>query len=41
MAEDLETRLVGVVHEEEGDARIVLQISQADVLFVAAQIGES
>ena len=37
-AEDLEASLVRIVHEEKGYARVVLQIPQADVLFVAAQI---
>src|SRR5258708_16199074 len=40
-AQDLEAGLVGVVHEEEGYARVVFQISQADVLFVAAKIREA
>ena len=39
--ENLETGLVGIVHEEEGYARIVIKVSQADVLLVAAEICEA
>ena len=40
-AEDLEPGLVGIVHEEEGHVWIVFQVSQADVLLVAAQVCEA
>ena len=39
--EDLETGLVGVVHEEQGDARVVFEIAKTDVLLVAAKIREA
>jgi hypothetical protein len=39
--EDLEASLVGIVHEEQSHARIVLQIAEADVLLVAAQVREA
>src|SRR5271170_7979632 len=39
--ENLETGLVGVVHEEEGYAVVMLEVAEADVLPVGAQIGES
>ncbi len=40
-AEDLEARLVGVVHEEERDAVVVGEIAERDVLLVAAEISEA
>jgi hypothetical protein len=40
-AEDLESRLVGVVHEEEGDAVVVVEVAEGDVLLVAAQVGKA
>ena len=40
VAEDLEARLVGVVHEEECDAVVVGEIAERDVLLVAAEVGE-
>jgi hypothetical protein len=40
-AQDLEPGLVRVVHKEEGDAVVMLQVSNADVLLVAAQVGEA
>ena len=40
-AENLEAGLVGVVHEEEGHTWVVFEISQADVLLVAAKIREA
>ena len=40
-AEDFEAGLVGVVHEEEGDAVVVVKIAEADVLLVAAEVGEA
>ena len=40
-AKNLETLLVRVVHEEEGDTIVVLEVSGADVLLVAAQVGEA
>ena len=39
-AEDLQAGLVGVVHEEERDAGVVLEVAEGDVLLVAAQVGE-
>jgi hypothetical protein len=39
-AKNLQTSLVGVVHEEEGDAVVVLQITNADVLLVATKVGK-
>jgi len=41
VAEDFEAGLVGVVHEEEGNAIVVKEIAGADVLHVAAEVGES
>ena len=38
--EDFEAGLVGVVHEEERDAGVVMEIADRDVLLVAAEIGE-
>ena len=38
-AEDLEPLLAGVVHEEECNTVIVLEIAHADVLLVSAQVG--
>ena len=40
-AEDFETRLVRVVHEEEGYAGIVVEVAEADVLLVAAEVCEA
>ena len=40
-AEDLEARLVRVVHEEEGDAVVVVEVAEADVLLVAAIVCEA
>lgn len=39
-AENFETAAARIVHEEEGDTIIMLEVSNTDVLFVAAQIGE-
>jgi len=39
--EDFEARLVGVVHEEQGDAGVVVEVSKTDVLLVAAEIREA
>ena len=39
--EDLEAGLVGVVHEEQGDAGVVFEIAETDVLLVAAKICEA
>jgi hypothetical protein len=38
---DFEACLVGVVHEEESDACVVVEVPQTDVLLVAAQIREA
>jgi hypothetical protein len=40
-AEDLEAGLIGIVHEEDGHAGVVIEVSQADVLLVAAQVWEA
>ena len=40
VAEDFEAGLVGVVHEEEGDAVVMEEVSGGDVLLVAAEVGE-
>jgi hypothetical protein len=40
-AKDLEARLVGIVHEEKSDTRVVIEVSQADVLLIPAQIREA
>jgi hypothetical protein len=40
-SEDLEAGLVGVVHEEETHAGVVAEVSQTDVLLVAAKIYET
>ena len=39
-AEDFETGLGGVVHEDEGYAVVVLEVAGGDVLLVAAKVGE-
>jgi hypothetical protein len=39
-AEDFESALGGIVHEEKGDAVVVFEVAAADVLLVATQVGE-
>jgi len=41
VAEELEPPLVRVIHEDEGDAVVPAQIADADILAVAAEIGEA
>jgi len=40
-SENFETGLVGVVHEEEGYAIVMLEVAEADVLLVAAEVREA
>ena len=41
VSEDLEPDLVRIVHEEEGDAGVVLEIPCADVLLIATKVREA
>ena len=41
VAENLQAGLVGVIHEEEGDAAVVLEVAEGDVLLVATEIREA
>lgn len=41
VAEELEPPLMRVIHEDEGDAVVPAQIADADILAVAAEIGEA
>ena len=40
-SENFEAGLVGVVHEEEGYAIVMLEVAEADVLLVAAEVCET
>ncbi len=40
-AEDLQPGLVRVIHEEEGDPGVVLEVAERYVLLVAAEVGEA
>ncbi len=40
MADDLEARLVGVIHQEERDAVVGGEVAGGDVLLVAGEVGE-